>query len=163
MERRVWFAGLAGVLVVFALTYAGWTTLARADADQCYACKRPIHAHSKTVALTDGRSRLFCCPACALSEHQQAGKPVNITRLTSFLTGAPLSPDNAYVVKGSDLNMCERTKGPLDADKRGADLHYDRCAPSLIAFAQRNEALQFTREHGGEVMPFSQAATALSK
>lgn len=163
MERRVRFAGLAGVLVVIALAYAGWTTFAHADADHCYACNRPIHAHSKTVALADGRSRLFCCPACALSQHLQAGRAIQITQLTSFLSGKPLSPDNAYVVKASDVNMCERTKGLLDADKRPADLRYDRCAPSLIAFAQRNEAVQFTREHGGEVMPFSQVAATSAK
>ena len=163
MERRVWFAGLACVLVAVALGFAGWRTVAHADADQCYACNRPIHAHSKTVALADGRLRLFCCPACALSQHQQVGKPIHITELTSFLTGKALSPDQAYVVKGSDVNMCERTKELLGADKQAADLHYDRCAPSLLAFAQRNEAVQFTREHGGEVMPFSQAAAALSK
>ena len=163
MERRVWFTGLAGVLVIFGLAYAGWTTFAHADADQCYACHRPIHAHSKTVALADGRSRLFCCPACALSEHQQVGKPIQITQLTAFLTGTALSPDHAYVVKGSDVNMCERPVNFIDPDKRPADLHFDRCAPSLIAFAQRDEAVQFTREHGGEVMPFSQAAAALAK
>lgn len=163
MKRRVRFAGLAGVLAVLALGLAAWRTFAHEDAGQCYACKRPIHAHSKTVALVEGRSRLFCCPACALSQHQQAGKPIKVTQLTSFPTGEALSPDNAYVVKGSDVNMCERTKGLLDADTRPADLHYDRCAPSLIAFAQRDEAVQFTREHGGEVMPFSQAAAALSK
>jgi hypothetical protein len=163
MERRVGFAGLAGVFVIFALAYAGWTTVAHADAGQCYACNRPIHAHSKTVALADGRSRLFCCPACALSQHQQVGKPIHVTQLTSFLTGKALSPDNAYVVKGSDVNMCERNKELLGPDKQTADLHYDRCAPSLLAFAQRHEAAQFTRQHGGEIMPFSQAAAALFK
>ena len=163
MGRRVWFAALTAVILLCVLGYAGWTTLVHADAAQCYACNRPIHAHSKTVALVDGLSKLFCCPACALSQHQQAGKPIKITQLTSFLTGNALSPDSAYVVKGSDVNMCERTKELLGADKQAADLHYDRCAPSLLAFAQRDEAVQFTREHGGKVMLFSQAAAVLSK
>jgi hypothetical protein len=91
------------------------------------------------------------------------GKTISITRLTAFLTGKPLSPDGAYVVKASDINMCERTKELIDADKRAADLRYDRCAPSLIAFAERSDAVQFAREHGGEVMPFSQAAAAFAK
>jgi nitrous oxide reductase accessory protein NosL len=59
--------------------------------------------------------------------------------------------------------MCERTRELVDADKRAADLRYDRCAPSLIAFAERSDAEQFAREHGGEVMPFSQAAAAFAK
>lgn len=90
-------------------------------------------------------------------------KSIRITQLTSFLTGKAISPDSAYVVRASDVNMCERTTGLIDDDKRAADLRYDRCAPSLIAFAQRSEAEQFAREHGGEVMPFSQAAGALAK
>jgi hypothetical protein len=163
MQRRVWFAGVVCVLAVLVLGYAGWKSFAQADADQCYACKRQVHAHSKTVAFIDGRSRVFCCPACALSQSQQMGKTITITRLTSFLTGKALSPDNAYIVRASDVNMCERTKELVDGDKRAADLRYDRCAPSLIAFAGRSDAVQFAREHGGEVMPFSQAAAAFAK
>lgn len=97
----------------------------------------------------NGHARLFCCPACALSLHEQAGKPIQIIQLTSFLSGRALSPENAYVVKGSKVNMCERTHELVEEDKNPADLHYDRCAPSLIAFAQRSEALEFTRKHGG--------------
>jgi len=163
MQRRVWFAVLVCVLAISALGYAGWKSFTHTDADQCYACKRPIHAHSRTVAIVDGRTRLFCCPACALSQREQKGTPISITRLTSFLTGKALSPDDAYVVRASNVNMCERTKELVDADKRAADLRYDRCAPSLIAFAERSDAEQFAREHGGEVMPFSQAAAAFAK
>ena len=163
MQRRVWFAGMVCVLAVLILAYAGWTSFAHADADQCYACKRPIHAHSKTVAFIEGRSRLFCCPACALSQHQQTGKSVVIAQLTSFLTGKALSPDNAYVVRASDVNMCERTRELVDADKRSADLHYDRCAPSLIAFAGRSAAVLASELHGGEVLAFKEAAAAFVK
>ena len=163
MQRRVWFAVLVCVLAISALGYAGWKSFTQTDSDQCYACKRPIHAHSRTVAIVDGRTRLFCCPACALSQREQKGTPISITRLTSFLTGKALSPDDAYVVRASNVNMCERTRELVDADKRAADLRYDRCAPSLIAFAERSDAVQFAREHGGEVMPFSQAAAAFAK
>jgi hypothetical protein len=163
MERRSWFGAFVGVLVLAILGYAGWRTFSYSNADECYACKRPIHAHSKTVAIANGRPRLFCCPACALSQHEQAGKPIQLTQLTSFLSGKALSPENAYLVKGSNLNMCERTQEPIEDDKRPADLRYDRCAPSLIAFAQRSEALAFAREHGGEVLAFKEAAAAFVK
>ena len=157
MERRRW-------LVVFgALVGQGCQVFRSADASQCSACKRPIHAHSKTIADENGRSRVFCCPACALSEHTQIGRPITITRLTSYLTGEPLVPEVSYVVKGSDVNMCIRTEDIISPDKRPANLQFDRCAPSLYAFARRNEAVQFAREHGGEVMLFPQAAAALAK
>ena len=163
MERRSWFGGFVGVLLLAILGYAGWRTFSYSNPDECYVCKRPIHAHSKTIAIANGHARLFCCPACALSQHEQAGKPIQVTQLTSFLNGKALAPEDAYVVKGSNVNTCERTQALIQADKRSADLRYDRCAPSLIAFAQRDEALQFAREHGGEVEPFREAAAALAK
>ena len=113
--------------------------------------------------MVNGRLRLFCCPACALSEHEQQGTPIKVTQLTSFLTGATLSPDNAYVVKGSDVNMCAETPGIITAEKRPVDVRYDRCAPSLLAFAERSEAVAFVREHGGEVLPFKEVAIAFAK
>jgi hypothetical protein len=85
-----------------------------------------------------------------------------VTELTAFSTGAKLSPEDAFVVRGSDVNMCVHTRELMDADKRPADLHYDRCSPSLIAFAKRSEAMQFVREHGGKVLPFSEVASAFS-
>lgn len=162
MGRRGWLTGLAGVLVTLALAYVGWATF-RPRVDECYACIRPIHAHSKTVAVVDGHPRLFCCPACALSQHEQMGKNMKITKVTLFTTGKAISPDSAYVVQGSNVNMCETRHELVDADKRPADLRYDRCAPSLIAFTQRDEAVEFAREHGGKVKPFAELTGGMAK
>jgi hypothetical protein len=160
--------GRARRFVVFAIVAvvalaAGYAAYRRAQPEQCYACQRSIHAHSRTVAFAKGRSRVFCCPACALSEHEQEGKPVRVTELTSFSNGAKLAPSDAYVVKGSDVNMCARTHEVIDADKRAADITYDRCAPSLLAFARESEAIQFSREHGGKVLAFREVAAAFAK
>ena len=163
MTRRRWLLGAPSVLAGSALGYAGWRTFRSGGAAECYACKRPIHDHSKAVAFADGQSRLFCCPACALSEHAQTGKPITITRLTSFFSGEPLAPENAYVVRGSDVNMCIRDRGHIDSDKQPTALLFDRCAPSLYAFARPDEAAEFARQHGGEVMHFPEAAAAYSK
>lgn len=88
---------------------------------------------------------------------------MRVTELTAFLSGAKLSPGDAYVVKGSDVNMCSQAHETIDADKRAADVHYDRCAPSLLAFAQEREAMQFAREHGGTVLPFRDVAAEYAK
>ena len=158
--RQIAVIGIIAV-VALAVGYAGWRVYRQAQPEQCFACQRPIHAHSRTVAFAKGSSRLFCCPACALSEHEQEGKPVRVTELTEFLTGAKLSPNDAYVVKGSDVNMCSQAHELIDADKRPAGMHYDRCAPSLLAFARESEATQFSREHGGTVLPFREVAAPL--
>ncbi len=80
----------------------------------------------------------------------------------AFLTGAKLSPDRAFIVEGSDTNLCARTHGLMEMDKQPADVHFDRCSPSLLAFAQRSEAVQFAHEHGGKVMPFSAIVSEFS-
>ena len=163
MTGRRWFVVLVVVAVAVGLGYAAWHVYGGSQTEQCYACQRVVHAHMRTMAMINGKPRVFCCPACALSEHQQEGKPIRITELTAFLTGGKLSPNQAFVVKGSDVNMCARTQELIDADKRPADLHYDRCAPSLLAFALRREAAEFARVHGGEVILFSELASAFGQ
>jgi hypothetical protein len=162
MPIRRWFAVLAIVAVTIGLGYAAFQAYRGSQPEQCYACQRAVHSHSRTVAIVDGRARVFCCPACALSEQQQEGKPIRITELTAFLTGAKLSPNDAFLVKGSEVNMCALTHGLMDADKRQAQVSYDRCSPSLLAFAKRSEAIEFAREHGGQVLSFSETISAFS-
>jgi hypothetical protein len=158
------FAVLAIVAVLtVAVGYGGWRVYRRSQPEECYACQRPMHAHSRTVAVDRGKSRLFCCPACALSEQRQEGKAVKVTELTSFLTGAKLSPDDAWVVKGSDVNMCAQGHEKIDADKRPVGVNYDRCAPSILSFAEKREAIEFSREHGGKVQSFREVAASYAK
>ena len=163
MRRRGWLSALLVVATAVVLGWAGLKAFRASRVEECYACSRVVHAHSRTVALVNGRARLFCCPACALSEHEQEGKPVKVTQLTSYLSGATLSPDSAYLVRGSDVNTCATTHEIMTLDKRPADVHYDRCAPSLLGFAQRSEAVEFVREHGGKVLPFKEVAIAFDK
>jgi hypothetical protein len=163
-ERAVkrWLAVLVLLAAAIGLGYAAFNGYWRSQPEQCYACQRLIHAHSRTVAIVDGKPRTFCCPACALSEHEQERKPIRVTELTDYLTGARLSQKSAFLVKGSDVNMCVRAHSMLDADKRAAQLHYDRCLPGLLAFASEDQAMQFAREHGGQVLPFEAIVSQFS-
>ena len=146
MSSRRWLTFLAIAAVVAGLGYAGFRAYRSSEGDSCYACQRPIHAHMRTVAIAHGRPRLFCCPACALSEQEQEGKPIRIVELTDFATGAKLAPTDAFVVKGSDVNMCAKKHELMEPDKRPANVAYDRCAPSLLAFATKTEAAEFAGE-----------------
>jgi hypothetical protein len=163
MTGRSWFGMLASIALGTCIVYAAIHVYRSSQAEECYACQRQIHAHSRTLAVDKGKARVFCCPACALSEHEQERKPIGITELTDFLTGAKLLPDRAFLVKGSDVNMCAHKHELLDAQKRPAEVRYDRCAPSLLAFGDRGEAVKFTREHGGEVVPFGEIVSAFSR
>ena len=163
MGLRRGIVTLSVIAVALFAGHFGVNMYRHAQPKECYACKRPIHAHSRTVAFSNGQAKLFCCPACALSERRQEGKPVEVKELTAFLTGAKLSPTFAYVVQGSDVNMCARTQELLDADKHAVERHYDRCAPSLLAFSEKKEALEFSRQHGGAVLSFPEAAASFGQ
>ena len=158
-----WLGALVVAVVATTLGYAAFKVYRGSQAEQCYACRRAIHTPLRTVAIDNGRPRVFCCPACALSEHEQEGRPVRVTELTDFLTGAKLAPGGAFIVKGSDVNLCAHTHELIDADKHAADVQYDRCSPSLLAFGRREDAAAFAREHGGEVAPFSEIVSAFAR
>ena len=163
MQTGRYLAAAAALAIAIGLGVIGVTAYRRAQPEVCHACRRPIHMHSRTVAQVGGEARTFCCPACAFSEQQQEGKTIRVTELTAFATGAKLAPDNAWVVRGSDINMCAQTHELLDSEKRAAEVLYDRCAPSLLAFPGKAEAVEFSRRHGGEVLPFAAAVAALRR
>lgn len=163
MHRRfAWAGAIAFIALGLAVAYAGWRLVRATDAEICYVCQRPMHAHSRTVALVQGHREVFCCPSCALSEHYQAGKPVQIMTLTDFVTEAKLAPEQAYMVRGSDVNPCIRPHTRVDENMHPVAVEFDRCAPGLLAFARKEDAIRFTTEHGGEVVKFTGLASAFS-
>jgi hypothetical protein len=160
MRVKQWFAIFGALLIAAGLGYGGFRVYRATQPEQCYACTRAVHAHMRTIAIVNGKAKLFCCPACALSEHEQEGKPIRIMELAAFLTGEKLSPAEAFIVKGSDVNMCAHIHEVMDDEKRPADLRYDRCSPSMLAFKQESEAMAFVRQHGGQVLRFEEIASA---
>ena len=161
--RKAWFGAFLVLAVVLSISYAGLRWVKASDDNICAVCKRPVHAHSRTVALVDGRKQVYCCPTCALSEHHQDGRQVRVTELTDYATGAKLPPAQAWIVRGSDVNPCIRREGLLDADKRMAPIEFDRCAPGLLAFARREDAAAFMAQHGGRLVPFEELAPAFAR
>ncbi|MBL8234408.1 MAG: hypothetical protein JNL98_38275, partial [Bryobacterales bacterium] len=151
---------LFAILVLAGITYAAWRFVHSRDDRMCMACQRPIHGNSRTIALVDGRRGAYCCPACALSEHIQRSKPVDVLSLTDHLTGNKLDPSGAYLVRGSSHNACtHHQQQQASADKRPLETHFDRCAPSILAFATRDQAAAFARDNGGRVVSFEELSS----
>ncbi len=122
----------------------------------CQACGRTIHANMRTVALVGSRREVFCCPTCALSAGAQMHEPVRFEQLADYETGHPLPPADAYAVEGSDVIPCIRSHEMLNRDGQPVPMDFDRCSPSIIAFAKRTSAERFSSEHGGKVEKFLQ-------
>jgi hypothetical protein len=148
------------VLVLAGIGYTGYQFVEHKESGYCSACQRTIHDHTRTVAVTGGKRLNYCCPSCALTEHRQAGVTVEVVQLTDFETGARLRPEQAVIVKGSSVNSCQHGPPGLSADKQPLHVHFDRCSPSVLAFAGSQRAEAFAARHGGRVTPFSEMAAA---
>lgn len=161
MLRRTFLGVLAFVLLAGSVGFGAWRWVSSRDQQVCTACQRIIHANTRTIAGDSHGSRAFCCPACALAERQLTGAGFSVTSLTDFETGRPLAPASATIVRASEVNPClHAAVGSVNEDKRPLRVLYDRCAPSLIAFASHESADAFARQHGGTVVPFTALTAA---
>jgi hypothetical protein len=117
----------------------------------------------KTVAMVDGKRTNYCCPACALSEHQQSGRPVQVVELTDYLGSGPVNPESSFVVRNSDVNPCPQHRPAVGENSQPLEAHFDRCTPSVLAFRDQKAATAFAGEHGGQVAKFSDFASELRR
>lgn len=159
MSRKSSFSVVIVVLAIAGLSYSTLRYVAKRENHTCRACSRPVHEHSRTVALINGKRGFYCCPACALSEHQQAGKPVEVTELTDYLGSGSLNPAESFIVRNSDVNPCARHEAALSPDKQPMHTDFDRCSPSMLAFRDLKAAQAFAVEHGGQVLRFTDLAS----
>ena len=121
-------------LLAFYLVSSG--RIGRKGYSVCSICKRPLHPAQRFIVLSqNGRERRACCPRCGLRFAIEAGaKP---SQATDFSSGKIITAESAFYLEGSDLMQC-CTSTTMRADSGMlCDLHYDRCMPSLVAFAQK--------------------------
>ena len=57
---------------------------------------------------------------------------------------------------GSTVNLCMRYQTLLDEVKEASPMEFDRCSPSVLAFAERSDAEDFVAQNGGTVMTFDE-------
>ena len=151
-DGKKWVGILVVAVVGLAAVGGGLYLRHRHGEEQCWVCKRPLHADNLTVAALDGARHEACCPACVLAMRAQTGRKISLVSVTDYLTHKPLAPEQASFVVGSDVNTCAQHSPPrVDEEKRALAIHYDRCAPSILAFRTRAEAEEFAGQHGGKV------------
>jgi hypothetical protein len=162
MTRTQRFVGVGVVLAAaFGLGYAGWRVSAPSRITVCELSGRPIHPNMRTIAFIGNSRKVLCCPTCALTAGAQTHQPVRFEQLTDFETSKPLRPEDAFAVQGSDLVPCDLPHGSLTTEMLNPDgqpvsVVFDRCSPSILAFAKRESADRFAAEHGGKVGRFLQ-------
>lgn len=128
----------------------------------CSVCKRPLHPAQRFIVLSqNGRERRACCPRCGLRFAIESGaKP---SQATDFSNGKLITVESAFYLEGSDLMQC-CTSTPMRTDSGMiCDMHYDRCMPSLVAFASFQNTRAYQQEHGGRLIDLAEARTSVAR
>jgi hypothetical protein len=122
-----------------------------ARTERCWVCQREIHSQVRAVlTLADGKRVTACCPRCALHYQEEPGNRVREIQVTDYAGHRSLALARAYLVEGSDETPCLHHHAPVMDDSRTPmRVCYDRCMPSLVAFASGEAARSFMKEHGG--------------
>ena len=121
----------------------------------CAICQRDeCKGMAFRVTLESGKTVETCCPRCGLHylevNHQQA----RALEATDFATGHWVDATNAVFVSDSDMHPCAEMNAMRDAQGCCMMKTYDRCLPSLVAFADKDQATTFQKAHGGQIITF---------
>jgi nitrous oxide reductase accessory protein NosL len=155
VRRRTCLAGLGMALAAAAL--AAMPGCDRVDRwlhpGICPLCGRPIHpAMAAEVQFANEAPERVCCLRCALTYAAQTGKSVKVRSVTDHASGRPLDPKDAFYVVGSDVAPCAAPPVEASESRREVEMqHFDRCRPSVVAFASAADAERFRAQAGGEI------------
>lgn len=156
MKARMIFAAAAGLALVVGALLGGWYVLRQQAPAFCEISGRPIHGNMHTVAWVNGERLHACCPRCPLTLASQAEKKVQLLEVTDFATGKRLRPGGAYFVEGSQVHACSGPRVKRDEASTPFVQLFDRCEPSLLAFADEQVARDFVVQNGGAVKRLDQ-------
>jgi hypothetical protein len=125
----------------------------------CAVCARAECSNlAFRITLEDGTMVETCCPRCGLHYLEREKRTAAKMTVRDFDTAATLDAGAAVYVVGSDVTPCRTMHaGGPPKDDRGCCLEstWDRCVPSVLAFATPSRAAAFVRAHGGTVAGFA--------
>ena len=151
MAKRILqaLAALALVAAVGTILYDQWD-----EPDKCDVCYRSMHqATFYRIHLGSGESKDVCCPRCGL-RFQEGRDDVVATEVTDFYTRQHIDATVAFYVEGSPVHFCSHASVREDRSGGQYEVAWDRCLPSLIAFASREAAQKFQKENGGDIKTY---------
>lgn len=104
-----------------------------------------------------------CCPRCGMISLKNS-PGMKAVYATDFATGQRVDAEKAVYVEGGHLVLCHKPEAFPD-EVRGAANYtvYDRCLPSVLAFAEPEAAVAYAAKHGGHVLSFVALKESLTK
>ena len=150
-------AGLAVICLAALLGYFVWTGRIAGGKPICEVCKRPIQIGILfRIARPNGSIQVVCCPRCGLAAVIQNGG--RVLDAVDFTTRKRIGAADAIYLEGSDImECCTNNRGFRSDGGAYEKIEYDRCMPSLLAFARREDAEMTRQQHGGDILSFEEA------
>jgi len=158
MRFRDAIISLASIGVITTLGLWAYLSVSRPAADLCRVCERGLHQGMTYRLELAGGTEDACCPRCGM--HYQIEHPGTANKVwaTDVNTGRFIAAESAVYVEGGDIAHCTMHSTPVERQPQGVAVRdFDRCLPSLVAFASREEAETYRNEHGGDVLDYRQA------
>lgn len=153
MTKRILQAVAALTLVAAVGAFVYVQTNSPAECDVCY---RPMHAETfYRIHLDNGDTKDVCCPRCGL-RFQEGRDDVVGVEVTDFYTRERVDAATAYYVEASPVHFCSHAAVQEDRSGVQYEVAWDRCLPSLIGFASKEDAERFQRENGGSVKTYDE-------
>lgn len=120
-------------------------TCAVCDRDECKGM-------AFRVTLENGKTVETCCPRCALHYLEVNHLKARQMEATDFATGTWVDATHAVFVSDSNVHPCATLETRRDPQGCCMTKTYDRCLPSLVAFAGKDQAAAFQKDHGGQLV-----------
>jgi hypothetical protein len=148
--------GLAVICLAALLGYLVWSGRIAGGKPVCEVCKRVIQTETSfRIARPDGSMQAVCCPRCGLAAViQNGGRALDAV---DFSTKKRVGAAEAVYLEGSDIMECCTGTGFRSAEGAFQKMAYDRCMPSLLGFARREDAEMVRQKHGGNILSFEEA------
>lgn len=157
-------AGLAiTAAIAGGLALASFWMVRHLRTESCQICRRGIPAQARVYADLRGKRAAVCCARCALTYAEQNQTKLKLAQATDYNTLKRIAPEEAYYVEGSRVVLCEKEEPLLDASRHAQQRVFDRCEPSLFAFARKEDAEAFARQNGGATLRLGDLREELRK
>lgn len=153
--KKVFIKGVVIILIIVATSLL-FLSFVKGKAIKCLACQR-IVIENMTYRITPvaGKTKIFCCPRCALRYERTTDLKIRHSIATDYFTKEPIAAREAIYVEGSEVVSCCK---PMSIRTENSCFYrtWDRCLPSLISFKTKIEAEKFQSKFGGKVLSYQE-------
>ena len=149
------FRGTAAALLLSVLAGSSYY-LYTLETGTCGICQRPLHgAMTYRIDLLEGEFVDVCCPRCGLHFQEQNRDRVKQAWIGDPAAGERFPAEQAVYVEDSSVQHCCSSERPReDGPGTPYTLAWDRCLPGLVAFKDRQSALDFQQNRGGVIKSY---------